>query len=206
MAFNPLNSNSEDTSFETGNPLTQAAKNIAKAASTQTQAQIKASNKAIVAQLYGVTPTEQEQATDNANPLASAQTNQPNTQGQQQVGNSNTSKSPEENATMEKIRRELFGNYASKFKSASNAQPGMITTDVEQEMEKARQERKQKEAQWKQQEEEESRQREEAEQEKKKDVMPSGKKTGMMYGRKQQQPIELERAKTRTEVNRGTTG
>src|SRR6185437_501219 len=116
-------------------------------------------------------------------------------------------KTPEEQAKMEKVRHELFGNYSANFKKAGANGAQNINTNLDQEMEKARKEREQKEAQRKQEEEEEEkRKKEEEEQQKQQLDTPAGKKTGMMFGKKPQKPIALTMARTKTESNRGTSG
>jgi hypothetical protein len=204
--FNPFKSESEDTSFEQGMPVNRAVKNITKA----TASQIKKANddfaKAMRDQLYG-SSSPQDQNTDNAaNPLQAA-----GSQGKQQGTNntSNTNRSPEEQVKMEKIRHELFGNYAIQFKSAPNtAGINNASVGLDQELERERKKREQEEQQRKQdEEEEEQRKKEEKEKAKQEEVLaPAGKKTGFMLGKKQQQPIAVQLARTKTEVNRGTMG
>jgi len=193
--FNPFSDDHEDTSFEQGSPLNQTARNAAKAASSQTQAQVQASNKAIVDQLYGfidpTNPTEDDQQANDA-----AKQHSQNSHGQQaNQANTSSANTPEEQAKIEKIRRELFAKtHGGQF-------------SIEQQMEKARKEREQKEQQLKQQEEEEERQKLEAQKAQQEEfAMPAGKKTGMVMGKKQQQPVALTQAKTKTEINRGASG
>ncbi|HVA96077.1 MAG TPA: hypothetical protein VND99_00315 [Candidatus Acidoferrales bacterium] len=207
--FNPFNNDDEGASFEQGMPVSQAAKNVAKAATAQASQQVKDDTKAIVDQLYGLTPSGQDQDTDNDDPQAAAGQHTSNTGGaQSKTASGNTNQSPEEQAKMEKIRSELFANYSMKFKSAQNAAGiNSATIGLDQEMEKARQMRKQKEEQRKQEEEEEERRKKEEEEKKKEEVaLPAGKKTGSMFGKKQQQPMAVQLARTKTEVNRGTSG
>ncbi len=204
MAFN---FNSDNNSFEQGNPLTQAAKTVTKAVSSQTATQVKASSQAIADQLTGDThssPEIDEAQAKQTQPSQSSPTPAP--QGSQHTGDA--TKAPDEQAKMERIRRELFGNYASKFKTASNAQPGMITTDVEQGMEKARQEREQHDEQRRRDHEEEEQQRAQAEQEKRNEgtTQAQGKSKGGGKTRMQPPQTEVDKAKTKTEINRGTTG
>ena len=206
MPFNPFNNNTEETSFEQGNPLTNAAKTAAQTASAQTQKQITDANKAIVDQLYGSSaPTAQEPGTDEANPQAMDHTNAAHAAGAKSGSqkNSNANQTPEEQAKMEKIRRELFANHSSKYQSAPNG-PFGITTNIEMEMEKARQERKQQEQQRKQEEEEEERRKKEEEEKQKQEfAMPSGKNAGR---NRMGEPIALRKAKTKVEISRGTDG
>jgi len=212
--FNPFSDDNENTSFEQGMPINQAAKNVTKTSTAQAQKQVDDTTKAIVAQLYGATPDGQDQGTDEANTshldhsnaasraAAHAGSGKPSHSAS---NSSNSNQTPEEQAKLEKVRHELFANYGSKFKTAQNG-PFTITTDLEQEMEKARREREQKEMQRKHEEEEEERRKKEEEEQKQDLAMPAGKKTGVMMGRKQQQPMEVQLAKTRTESNRGTSG
>src|ERR1700683_5030584 len=79
MPYNPFSSDNEDTSFEQGLPVNQAARNAAKATSSQVNDQIQAANKAIVDQLYGPsTPSGQDQGTDETNPQQVDHTNAAN--------------------------------------------------------------------------------------------------------------------------------
>jgi hypothetical protein len=209
MPLNPFSTDNEDTSFEQGSPVTQAAKNAVKATSTQTDAQMQASTQAIVDQLYGVndsTPTDA--GTDEANTQHTDSSNSATRAVSSQAGSyksSNSNQSPEDEAKMEKIRHELFANYSSKFQSAQNGAHG-LNTNLDQEMEKARQERIQKEQQ-RIQEEEEQQQQKEAEKAQMDEglgsLMPEGKHIGR---NRMKQPVALTLAKTKTESNRGATG
>jgi hypothetical protein len=204
--FNPFSTDNEDSSFEQGLPVNQAAKNVTKATASQIKKQNDDFGKAMRDQLYGLTPQDQnaddpQQHDDqkNATHSASGQTGANN--------NANSNQTPDEQAKMERIRHELFANYSMKFKSAANSAQN-ITTDLEQEIEKARQERKKKEQEQKQEEEEEEKRKKEEEERAKQQelAMPAGKKTGFMAGKKQQQPMAVQLAKTKTEINRGTSG
>lgn len=197
-------SNDENNSFEQGLPLNQAAKNAAKVAVSQTKTQADDTTKAILDQLYGPgTPSGQDQGTDEANPAHTDQSNSATravtTHGgmANKSSNTNSNQTSEEQTKLEKIRRELFAkNYGGQF-------------GVDQEMAKARREREEKEKQ-REKEEEEEKQRLEAEKAQMDEglgsLLPAGKKTGAMFGKKQQQPIALRQAKTKTEINRGTSG
>jgi hypothetical protein len=209
MPLNPFSTDNEDTSFEQGSPVTQAAKNAAKATSTQADAQVQASTQAIVDQLYGVNDSSPADAgTDEVNTQHADSSNSATRAAAAHAGaqkSSNSNKSPEEEAKMEKIRHELFGNYSGKFQSAQNGAHG-LNTNLDQEMEKARQERIQKEEQ-RNQEEEEEQQKKEAEKAQMDEglgsLMPEGKHTGR---NRMKQPVAVTLAKTKTEINRGATG
>lgn len=210
--FNPFNLDHEDTSFEQGMPVSQAAKNISQAVQKQADDAIKKVNDEIIAQLYGPSTLSEPgtdeanvQHTDANNAATRAASTHAAVSGQAGKTTANSNQTPEEQEKMEKIRHELFGNYSAKFQSAPNgAQP--LNTNLEMAMEKARKEREQKEMQQKQAEEEEQRKKEEEEQQKQELDMPAGKKTGMMFGKKQQEPVALRLARTKTEINRGTNG
>jgi hypothetical protein len=213
MPLNPFGDQAEETSFEQGTPVSQAAKNLTRAAQQQTDDAIKKANEDIVAALYGPStpPGQEEPGTDETNTQHTDASNAATRMAATHAGVSKTAKinpnqTPEEQAKMERIRHELFGNYSIKFRPTQNGAHGLIT-GMDQEMEKARKEREQKEMQKKQEEEEEEkRKKEEEEKEKEEFVMPGGKKTGMMYGKKQMEPMALRLAKTKTEGNRGTSG
>ena len=214
--FNPFSNDSENTSFEQGAPVTQAAKTVTNAVAAQAQAAAQKASDDIVDFLYAPTaPSEpgtdetNTQHTDQSNAatraVAAAQTGAHN--GAKASANANPNLTPDDEARMQKIRSELFGNYSATFKAAAQNGAQNITTSIDQEMEKARKQREQAEMQRKQEEEEEeTRRQEEAEAQQQDLAMPAGKKTGMQTGKKQQQPIALTQAKTKTESNRGTTG
>jgi hypothetical protein len=209
--FNPFSSDAEDTSFETGTPVTQAAKTITNAASKQADEAYKKANEDIVSLMYGPS-TPQEPGTDEANTQHTDASNAATRAAATHAGVSNTAKvnpnqTPEEQAEMEKIRQELFGNYSMKYKSAVNGAQN-LNTNLEIDMDKARREREQMEMERKKQEEEEEQQKKEAKEQEEDEgsVTPAGKKTGFQFGKKQQEPIALRLAKTKTEGNRGTSG
>jgi len=214
--FNPFSNDTEDTSFEQGSPVTQAAKNVTKAATAKAQDDAKAFAAAMRDQLYGPSTSQDPDPgtdetntghTDNSNAASRAMAHAGGGAHNTSNPNANPNQTPEEQAKMERIRHELFGQYSSKFRSAQNGAVN-ITTDLEQEMEKARQERKRKEEERKREEEEEEKRKKEEEARKNQDqlAMPAGKKTGMQMGKKQQQPVALTQAKTKTEINRGSSG
>jgi hypothetical protein len=211
--FNPFNLDQEDTSFETGMPVTQAAKAVSKAVQTQAKKQTDDATKDIVSQLYAPSnPNPDEPGTDEANKQHTDASNSSTRAASTHAGISKTAKvnpnqTPEEQQKMEKIRGELFGNYSMTFKAASVNGAQNIVTSLEQEVDRERKKREQMEAQRKKDEEEEEERKKEEEEEQKQELAePTGKKTGMMYGRKQKEPIALRQAKTKTEINRGTSG
>lgn len=210
MNINPFSDNADETSFEQGLPINQVAKNAVKTTSAQADAQMKAANKAIVDQLYGPsTPPGQDKGTDEANPQASDVSNVSHSSNKQAGSNTNTNtnQTPEDQAKMEKIRHELFGNYSQTFKAAAVNGAQNIITGVDMEMDRERKKREQEEMQRKQEEEEEEkRKEEEKEQAEQEFATPAGKKAGAIFGKKQQEPFALRLAKTKTEINRGTIG
>ncbi len=209
--INPFSNDAEDTSFEQGTPVTQAAKSVTKAASAQAQAVAKQATDDLVNFLYA--PSEpQEPGTDETNTqhtdASNASTRTASTHaGVSKTANVNPNQTPEEQAKMEKIRGELFGNYSAAFKREGMSGAQNITTSVDQEMEKARREREQMEMQRKQEEEEEEQRKKEEEAAQQEELaMPAGKKTGMQMGKQKQEPMALRLAKTKAESNRGSTG
>jgi hypothetical protein len=213
--FNPFSNDAEDTSFETGMPVTQAAKaatnTMTKAAQAQADAAAKKATDDLVDFLYAPS-TPDDQGTDETNTqhtdASNASTRVASTHASvSKTAKVNPNQTPEEQEKMEKIRHELFGNYSATFKQAGQNGAHNITTSLDQEMEKARKEREQKEMQRKQEEEEEEkRKKEEEEAQKEEFAMPAGKKTGFQMGKKQQEPMALRLAKTKTEINRGASG
>jgi hypothetical protein len=211
--INPFSDDAESTSFERGMPVNQTAKNVSQATQAQAKQMIQDANKQLLDQLYGPStpPGQEDPGTDETNVQHSDASNASTRAAASHAGvsktaNVNPNQSPEEQAKMEKIRHELFSNYSSKFQSAQNgAQP--LNTNLEMEMEKARKEREQKEMQRKQEEEEEEQRKKEEEEAQKQELdTPAGKKIGFQMGKKQQEPLALRLAKTKTESNRGTTG
>ena len=121
--FNPFLQDAEDTSFEQGTPVTQAAKYVTNAAATQADDAIKKANDEIVALLYGPS-TPQEPGTDETNTqhtdASNAATRAAATHaGVSKTANVNPNQTPDEQAKMERIRHELFGNYSATFKAAA---------------------------------------------------------------------------------------
>ena len=211
--LNPFSDDAESTSFERGMPVNQAAKNVSQAAQAQAKQMIQDANKQLLDQMYGPStpPTGEDPGTDETNVQHSDASNASTRQAAShaaasKTANVNPNQTPEEQAKMEKVRQELFGNYKAKFQAAPNgAQP--LNTNLEMDIEKARKEREQKEAQRKQEEEEEEQRKKEEEEAKRQELdTPAGKKTGFQMGKKQQEPMALRLAKTKTESNRGTTG
>jgi len=210
--FNPFGNDNENTSFERGAPINQAAKNVVQGATSQVKTAAKSVGDDITSQILGALyGPSQDQGTDEANASQTDQSN-PLAHAAKQMGANNSSasttnsnQSPQELADLEKVRRELSGNYSAQFNTAHNG-PFNITTNLEQEIERARKEREQKEMQRKQQEEEEEQRRKQEEEAKKQQIaMPSGKKTGMM-GNQPQKPMAVRLEETKTEGNRGTSG
>src|SRR5579862_4867393 len=72
--FNPFSNDAEDTSFEQGTPVTQAAKTVTKTASDQAQAAAKKATDDVIDFLYAPT-APQEPGTDEANTQHTDQSN-----------------------------------------------------------------------------------------------------------------------------------
>src|ERR1700722_2324034 len=178
MNFNPFGNDNEDTSFERGAPVNQAAKNVVQGTTTQVKSAAKSVGDDITSQILGALyGPSQDQGTDEANASQTDHSN-PLAHAAKQMGASNASaansnQSPQELADLEKVRRELSGNYSGRFNTAHNG-PFNISTNLEQEIERARKEREQKEMQRKQQEEEEEMRRKQEEEAKKQQIaMPA---------------------------------
>lgn len=208
--INPFSDSDDNTSFERGMPVNNAAKtaanNAAKTVTTQTDKQIQ---DALNQVLYGPsTPPTEDKGTDEANPTPTDHTTASQGANKQAAAGKNSNQTPEEQAKMEKIRHELFGNYSLTFRAAAVNGAQNIITGVDMEMDRERKKREQEEMQKKQEEEQEEEQKKQEEEEAAQEqlAMPAGKKTGMQMGRKQQEPIALRLSKTKTEINRGATG
>src|SRR5580704_11482128 len=105
--FNPFSSDNEDTSFERGAPVNQAAKNVVQGATTQVKSAAKSVGDDITSQILGALygpSTPQEPGTDEAN-ASQTDHNNPLAHMAKQTGASNASaansnKSPQEQADL----------------------------------------------------------------------------------------------------------
>ena len=192
MAFNPWGNNDENTSFEQGSPITQTTKNAAKAVSSQVAQQQKAFSKSLNDQLYGPSTDASNQQGD-----AAAKKDQPPSMAtiQKQMPQSTG-----DEKQLEETRKKLQEFQRQHRDTYFNPTMGE-EAHKKQEAEKKQQEQEQL------QEEEAKRQQlteEQAAQEQNLGgVAPHGKTTGR---NRMQKPVALTQAKTKTEVNRGTTG
>jgi hypothetical protein len=191
MPFNPFSNDSENTSFEQGNPINQTAKNAAKAASTQATQQQQALSKAIVDQLYGVsTDANNKQAEDAAKKTQQA----PGMQTISKQMNLN----PDDQNQLEEARKKLH--------ELQRMHKNYYEENLGEAAQKKRAQAEEQEKQLKLQEEAEDERRkaeEKAAQEENLAAGPQGK-TGSRN--RMSPPVAVTQAKTKTEINRGTTG
>ncbi len=202
MPFNPFNG-SDGPSFESPDGLSQKVQQTTKNVSAAAQQQVQATRKSFVDQLYGNISSEGE----NSDTSEGAQ--QQMQQAQKQLGDtassgdiSNAAKTPEEQAQIEMLRKRLHKENYFDYEQKTVSDEAVLKVSQEKEQEwQTRQQEEEEEAQRK---EEEKAQREEA----MGGVEPAGKgMKGKGNGRnRMSKPIALERAKTRTEINRGASG
>ncbi|HEX8932343.1 MAG TPA: hypothetical protein VF810_04260 [Patescibacteria group bacterium] len=183
---------------------TQAVKQVTGTVVKQTAKQAQQAAQSFVNQLYGATDTQAagDQKTDTAAPLAGIQKPPTSSQVQQSASGSPLSTAaPEEQAKIEKTRRELQQTHTGSYVVPTLGKIGDLEADIRKEEEKRKQEeqkKKQEEAEEEQQKLQEKQQREQE------FIMPSGKMAG---GRnRMKQPISVTRAKTKAEINRGASG
>ncbi len=155
----------------------------------QTAQQAEDTSRAFIDQLYGASEQDpQEVGTEQPGSSQKSQT--------QHQGDSSSSKSPTEQAQIEATRKQLEmlqgGNYNTQFSAEASLQRYRAKQREEEEK--------------KRQEEEEKAQAEEerAQQMQSEAVMPTGKHTGTPNAPRPK--VALEREKTKTESNRGSTG
>ncbi|MGH7204091.1 MAG: hypothetical protein ACREHC_06625 [Candidatus Levyibacteriota bacterium] len=190
MAFNPFSNDSEDTSFEQGNAINQSAKNAVKAVTVQAQQQQKALTKSIVDQLYGVTPPSPDKN--------SQQKEKP--PGMETIEKQMT-QNPGDEKQLEEARKKLQEFQRLHKDTYFNPTLG---DGAQKKQEQEQQQKKQ----LKLQEEEEERQAKAEEKAAQEESLaaaaaPRGKNTGR---NRMSKPIALTQAKTKTEINRGTSG
>jgi len=197
MGFGSFSSNDENTSFEQGISLNQTAKNAVKTTTTQTKKVADDTRKAILDQLYGPSTSSADSAAQQAGDAGS----QASQTDHQQSPSQENAQAPGEQGKLDETRRKLQElqrlhkqNYYDKY----------LGDDAQRKLRQEEQQKKQQEAQA----EDQERQQLEAEKAQMDEgtLLPAGKKAGAMFGKKQQQPIALTRAKTKTEMNRGASG
>lgn len=205
MPFNPFNG-SDGPSFESPDGLAQKVQQTTKNLSAAAQQQAQATKKSFVDQLYGNTSSTEE---DPTAPESGGQQTDQLQKIQQQMGTnapsgdiSTTSKTPEEQAQIEMLRKKLHKENYFDYEQKTVSEEAVLKVSHEKEQEW--EQKQQEEAEEAQRKEEEKAQREES-----MDALePAGKGAkGKGNGRsRMSRPIALDRAKTRTEINRGTTG
>ncbi|MGH9856474.1 MAG: hypothetical protein ACRD4B_01400 [Acidobacteriota bacterium] len=227
MAFNTFN-NSEESSLERGNPVTNTTKTAAKAVSAQAAQQAKDAKKAadsqIVDFLYGNTVTEE--GTDENKTKLSTITQQlaPTQKPASNSSQANPAASGDD-AKLEQTRERLASLHAPQQAGASGLHRNQMPDNIrrrdyfeetfgenawrrrDQEKKQELQQKEQEEEEKKQQEEEEKRQREEEMM----DMQNRGNQKGRnLMGKKASTTlttsIALKRAQTKAESSRGTVG
>lgn len=207
MAYNPLHSNSEGSSFEQGNPLTTAIKKPTQAASDAAIKQAQQQKQSFIDQLYGNVSSAPSEDSPDANGLPQlpqqSQTHGASGQAAALAQQAAQAKTPEEQAQIEEARKklqELQSHHKSEYyeKTFGEGEQGRKKREQEEEQEK----------QMKLQEEEEKRQQEEEEKARQAEslAMPSGKGGQKGRNRMSMPPLAVTQSQTKAESNRGTSG
>ncbi|MGI8420092.1 MAG: hypothetical protein ACR2LN_05625 [Candidatus Levyibacteriota bacterium] len=189
MAFNPFSNDSEDTSFEQGNAINQSAKNAVKAVTAQAQQQQKALTKSIVDQLYGVTPPSPDKDSKQKEKPPGMETIEkqlPQNQGDEKQLEEARTKLQE----FQRLHRDTYFNPT-------------MGDEAQKKQEQENQQQKQSKLQEEEQEQQRKTEEKAAQEENLAATAPRGKSTGR---NRMSKPIALTQAKTKTEINRGTTG
>ena len=192
MPLNPFNS--DGTSLEHEDPISNAVKNTAKATQTQTVAQVKAANQSFVDQLYGNdTPAPDESHPQAASAPSPASHAAPT--GQNAAMPQDQSKLDETRQKLAELQHLHKKNYAEPL--------------FGEEAQRKRQQQEEQERQMKEQEEQEEEERKAQEKEQQdaemESLMPHGKGQGKGRNR-MTPPVAVTQSKTKTEINRGTSG
>ncbi len=196
MGFNPFHSNSEGSSFEEGNPINAGLKKKAQDAGNQASQQAKATNQTFVDQLYGnVSSSDSPEKLDpGADPAQAA------AQIQKAASPSGPmpAVNPGEQSKLDETRQKLLELQKQHKETYFGATFG-------EEAQQKRREREEEERQLKEQEEEERLQQEEEE----KARLAESLQSFQSHGKGPDNlgaPVAVTQAKTRTEINRGTSG
>jgi hypothetical protein len=196
-----------DTGFERNQTVQSGVKAVKQGAQSvvkQVVQQVKPSASDFFAQLIGLsTPSGEEQGIDDqGNPVQKPQQQGPQQQNAQSAAPSNTKPQPTPEQQKQNEKSKMFNDqYGGQFK-------------LEEELKKEREQQKQKIQEHEQEEAAELDRKAQEEQAKMSDIeTPGGKKTGMQAQRSKKasmpmrrMPVAVERAKTKAEMNRGTTG
>jgi hypothetical protein len=198
MSFDPFRGNGDGSSLEQEDPIGGAAKQAAKAVNNQTQQQAQAAKQSFVDQLYGNvanSPESLDPSADPAHALAqtgtSSQTTPTPSGGLQQAAN------PNEQSKLEETRRKL-----AEFQKQHN-ETYFSKTFGEEAQKRAEQEAE--EVRLKEQQEEEEKEAERV----KREQMEESLQSFTQHGKGPTQlgdPVSVTQAKTKTEINRGTSG
>lgn len=200
MSFDPFGDNGEGSSLERNDPITGAVKKAGAALNQQTQQQAKAAKQSFVDQLYGnVAPSESPDAgADPAQALAQAQN-----QSAPPTANNGLmpAVNPGEQGKLDDTRRQL-----AEFQKQHNESYFGPTFGEEAQKRRAQTEAEEKEI--KEREEQEKLEAEEAKRQQLEESLQAFAQ-GKDHGKGPDQlgtPVSVTQAKTRTEINRGTSG
>jgi hypothetical protein len=193
MPLNPFNS--DGSSLEHDDPVGNAVKSTVKATNTQTVAQAKAANQSFVDQLYGNTSPSGE----DTDPQAAA--NPTTAQPQANPSAASHTPAPEDQSKLDETRQKLAALQQLHNKNYVEPTFG----------EEAQRKRQQEEAQERQMKEQQEQEEEELKAQKKaqNDEEIASASQGKSHGKgrnRMTQPVSVTQAKTKTEINRGSSG
>lgn len=203
MAFGPFQGNGDGSSLEHDDALSNATKQAVKAVNNQTSQQTQAAKQSFVDQLYGNVANSPEPLDPNIDPMQAAAKAQSQSAGAATAANNGLmpAVNPNEQSKLEETRRQL--SEMQKLHDQNYFGPTFG--------EEAHKKQEQQEAAEKQEKaEQEQAELEEAEAEKQRQAESLQAFTlGKNKGKGPDQlsaPVAVTQAKTRTEINRGTSG
>ncbi len=200
MGFNPFHSNSEGSSFEEGNPINAGLKKKAQDAGGQASQQAKAANQTFVDQLYGNVSSASPETLDPSGDPAQAASQMQKASAASPSGPMPAA-NPGEQSKLDETRQKLMELQKQHKETYFEATFGA-------EAQQKRREREEEELQLKQEEEEQQQQ----EEEEKKARMEESMQSFQSHGKngkgpdKLGAPVAVTQAKTKTEINRGSSG
>lgn len=200
MSFDPFRGGSDGSSLEHDDPLSNAVKQSAKAVNNQTQQQAQAVKQSFTDQLYGnvANPTAMESLDSGTDESQSGMPQQQHTQAQPQSSQHGLqpAANPEEQAKLDETRRKIAELHKKTY---------FDETFGEAAQQKRRQ-REQEEEERRQQEEQEKAEDEEQKRQAMAESLNAMSAGGKGKGPNQLGDVALNQAKTKTEVNRGSSG
>jgi hypothetical protein len=193
MPLNPFNS--DGSSLEHEDPIGGAVKSTVQATNAQATTQAKAAKQSFVDQMYGNAAPSGE----DVDPQASA--NPAAAQPQSPSAVANHTPAPEDQSKLDETRQKLAA--LQKLHNKNYVEPTFGEEAQRKRQQEEEQERQMKEQQ--EQEEEELKAQEKAQ--KDEEIASASQGKGQGKGRnRMSQPVSVTQAKTKTEINRGSSG